>query len=223
MATITQYNNSNIVIIHDNGTEQMLPSGVVPQKKGTAINFLNSNFVSVASFDALEITQVTDRNGTTTPINNIDTLFYTLRDNFHFKATEPAPAAVVQQSVITFTNHSFISGNNVPILAAPGTNMFYDVISISMSKNLATGYTRGFGTFGFIFTIGAQQITSAHDGIQIESAGIRAEKIPILGYSGDDVQSFSSIINRTINVRNANLTGGVGTIKIYLTYTAHTI
>ena len=223
MATITQYNNSNIVITHDNGTEQMLPSGVVPQKKGTDIHFLNSNFVSVASYEASEITEVTDRNGTTTPINNADTLFYALRDNFHFRTTEPAPAAVVQQSVITFTNRSFLSGNNIPILSAPGENMFYDVISISMAKNLTTGYTRGFGTFGFIFTIGAQQITSAHDGIQIESAGIRAEKIPILGYSGDDVQSFSSVINRTINVRNASLTGGVGTIKIYLNYTTGAI
>ena len=129
----------------------------------------------------------------------------------------------MQQSVITFTNRTFISGSNIPIVAAPGPNMFYDVISISIAKNLTTGYTRGFGTFGFVFTIGAQQITSASDAIQIESAGIRAAKIPIIGYSGDDIQPFSSIVNRTLNVRNANLTGGVGTIKIYLNYATHAI
>ena len=87
MATITQYDNNNIVIVEDNGAEQMLPSGVVPQKRGTAIYFLNSDFVSVASYEASEITQVTDRNGTTTAINNIDTLFNTLRDNFFFRVT----------------------------------------------------------------------------------------------------------------------------------------
>ena len=87
MATITQYDNNNIVIVEDNGAEQMLPSGVVPQKRGTAIYFLNSDFVVVASYEASEITQVTDRNGTTTAINNIDTLFNTLRDNFFFRVT----------------------------------------------------------------------------------------------------------------------------------------
>ena len=224
MATITQYDNNNIVIVQDTGTEQILPSGVVPQKRGTAIHFLNSNFTTVDSYEASEITEVTDRNGTTTPINNIDTLFYTLRDNFHFKATEPAPAAVVQQSVITFTNRTFISGSAIPIVAAPGPNMFFDIISISLSKNLTTGYTRAFGTAGFDFLLGNQFITNRLDGIQIESAGIRAEKIEsIPAYSGDSSINFAGIINRPIQCRTASLSGGVGTIKIYLTYTTHTI
>lgn len=87
MATITQYDNNNIVIVEDSGVEQMLPAGVVPQKRGTAIYFINHDYVSLASYEASQITEVTDRNGTTTAINNIDTLFNTLRDNFFFRVT----------------------------------------------------------------------------------------------------------------------------------------
>lgn len=87
MATITQYDNNNIVIVEDSGVEIMLPTGVVPQKRGTSIYFLNPDFTVVRSYAASAITEVTDRNGTATTINNIDTLFNTLRDNFFFRVT----------------------------------------------------------------------------------------------------------------------------------------
>lgn len=224
MATITQYDNNNIVIAEDSGVETMVPGGVVLQKRGTNIAFVDSQFRVVKTLAATEVTEVTDRNGSTTAINNIDTLFNTLADNFHFRATEPATAAVVEQSIITFTNRTFISGSAIPIVAAPGPNMFFDIISISLSKNLTTGYTRSFGSAGFDFLLGNQIITTRLDGIQIESAGIRAEKIePIPAYSGDASINFAGIINRPIQCRTASLSGGVGTIKIYLTYTTHTI
>lgn len=85
MATITQYDNNNIVIVEDSGAELMLPPGVTPQKRGTAIYFLNSDFTVVTSYEATEITQVTDKDGTSTPITDVDTLFNTLRDSFFFR------------------------------------------------------------------------------------------------------------------------------------------
>lgn len=85
MATITQYDNNNIVIVEDSGVEFMLPSGVSPQKRGTAIYFLNSDFSVVRSYEASAITEVTDKDGTTTTITDVDTLFNTLRDSFFFR------------------------------------------------------------------------------------------------------------------------------------------
>ena len=85
MATIRQYDNNNIVITEDSGVELMIPPGVVPQKRGTSIYFLNSELRTVASYAATEITEVTDKDGTATTITDIDTLYNTLRDSFFFR------------------------------------------------------------------------------------------------------------------------------------------
>lgn len=85
MATITQYSNNNIVITEDSGVELMLPSGVTPQKRGNSIFFLNANFATVKSYAAADISEVTDRNGVTTTITDIDSLYNALRDSFFFR------------------------------------------------------------------------------------------------------------------------------------------
>ena len=85
MATIRQYDNNNIVITEDSGNEVMLPPGVVPTKRGNSIYFLNSDLRPVESYDVSQITEVTDREGNVTLINNIDTLYNTLRNSFFFK------------------------------------------------------------------------------------------------------------------------------------------
>ena len=87
MATIRQYANNNIVITEDSGAEVMIPTGVVPLKRGTTLYFVNSDFKIVKEVPVNTITAVTDRNDSTTNIDNIDTLFNTLRDNFFFRLT----------------------------------------------------------------------------------------------------------------------------------------
>lgn len=82
MATITQYDNNNIVIVEDSGVETMIPGGVVVQKRGTNIAFVDSQFRVVKTLAATEVTSVTDKDGTTTTITDVDTLFNTLRDSF---------------------------------------------------------------------------------------------------------------------------------------------
>lgn len=86
MATIRQYDNNNIVIT-DGTVETMVPGGVVLQKRGTTLHFLDAQFKSVKSFEASEVTEVTDKDGTNTTITDIDVLFNTLRDTFFFRVT----------------------------------------------------------------------------------------------------------------------------------------
>lgn len=86
MASIRQYDNNNIVIT-EGTVETMVPGGVVLQKRGTTLHFLDAQFRSVKDLEASEVTDVTDKDGTNTAITDIDVLFNTLRDTFFFRVT----------------------------------------------------------------------------------------------------------------------------------------
>ena len=129
----------------------------------------------------------------------------------------------VQTATVTFTDRTFLSGSRVPIFPAPGVNNVYDIITIAANKNLTTGYTVNFGTAELDFFIGNVLILADQGGLQLQSPGIRFEKMVVPNYSGIISDYFGGIINHSFSVSTGSLVGGQGTIKIDITYRIHSI
>lgn len=106
MATIRQYSNNNFVITEDSGNEIILPSGITPTKQGTNIVWLNSNLDIVKTTPADSITEVTDQNGVSTTITDIDSLFNALRDSFFFRVGGGGGTAFIIRSTHIFANNT---------------------------------------------------------------------------------------------------------------------
>jgi hypothetical protein len=122
---------------------------------------------------------------------------------------------VLQNTVLTLTDHPIISDKLIEILPAPGADRIYEPVSLLISKNLTTKYS---SSISYDIRLGTDSIISGQDQLFLKSlVGVSLDRLSI---DNDKYgKSMTSQINQPLTLKfNTTATGGVGTIKIFVIY-----
>ncbi|WP_109852799.1 hypothetical protein [Aquimarina sp. AU58] len=133
-------------------------------------------------------------------------------------------SSVIQKHTETLTDHVIVSGPNIQILPSPGIDKVYDIISISISKNLTTAYNNDVGYRIYMGNGVVSEYSVANSEMRWNFPGIIFHKLNITDYDGDagDGNTVADTVgNSALNLSffGASATGGVGTIKVNVVYT----
>lgn len=83
---ITQNATLNILVVETGKEDRVLPSGIQLEKATNSVKFSTHDNDLIVEYSAIDVTSVTDKDGTTTPIAGDNDLFFTtLKDTFFFR------------------------------------------------------------------------------------------------------------------------------------------
>jgi hypothetical protein len=121
----------------------------------------------------------------------------------------------IQTTSVTIVDPVFTNGFTVQILPAPGVNMVYDIISVSVGANVTTVWN---GDITSNFEIGTEGIGNPNILILSDLGRFFRKYIVNFDYDGT-VSGTDQIINQPLTWRSVtDSSGGAGTITFYATY-----
>ncbi|WP_106793983.1 hypothetical protein [Aquimarina sp. Aq78] len=129
-------------------------------------------------------------------------------------------ASAIQYLTLTLTDHA-ITTSPVQILPSPGVDKVYDIVSMSISKNLTTAYSTDPAYHVFLGN-GLIIPATGNDELRLNFIGIIIHKLTIVDYDGDagDANTTADTVgNSALNLSFLTATtGGLGTIKVNVAY-----
>lgn len=121
----------------------------------------------------------------------------------------------------TLTDHAIVGGARIEILPSPGVDKVYDIISMSVSKNLTTAYNAD-SAYKMVLGNGIITPPTGNDELFLLFTGIIFHKLGIVDYdgdAGDQTTPADTVGNSKLEFEFAtSATGGIGTIKISVAY-----